>query len=207
MDTIESEFPRTSFPLVWEGLLVIHRAQEESIRLQRPQVSPYEVDVLGISFAKGGASVLADGYLVAKDVSCEQAQFLYGLGCYMQLADDLQDVIDDRKAGILTVFSQTATRWPLDGITNRLLTFGAGVAQGMFYFPTGCATFSRVVGWQFAFVGDQCSGRCRTIVFARVRGGPGETFSLPFRGFARAKTAFGPPLAAGAEDSGSIRLT
>ncbi|MCX5973720.1 MAG: hypothetical protein NTU59_03415 [Coprothermobacterota bacterium] len=90
---------------------------------------------MGISFAKGGASVLADGYLVAKDVSCEQAQFLYGLGCYMQLADDLQDVIDDRKAGILTVFSQTATRWPLDGITNRLLTFGARVTQGVIYFP------------------------------------------------------------------------
>jgi hypothetical protein len=135
VDTIESEFPRTIFPPVWEGLLTIHRAQEESIQLQRPRASPYEVDVLGISFAKGGASVLADGYLVAKDVSPEQAQFLYGLGCYMQLADDLQDVIDDRKAGILTVFSQTATRWPLDGITNRLLTFGARVAQGMFYFP------------------------------------------------------------------------
>jgi hypothetical protein len=53
----------------------------------------------------------------------------------MQLADDLQDVIDDRKAGILTVFSQTATRWPLDGITNRLLTFGARVTQGVIYFP------------------------------------------------------------------------
>ncbi len=135
VDTIESEFPRTSFPLVWEGLLAIHQAQEESIQLQHPQVSPYEVDVLGISFAKGGASVLADGYLVAKEIAREQTQFLYGLGCYMQLADDLQDVIDDRKTGILTVFSQTATHWPLDGITNRLLAFGARVVQGMSCFP------------------------------------------------------------------------
>jgi hypothetical protein len=135
VDTIESEFHRTIFPRAWEGLLTIHRAQEESIQLQRPRVSPYEVDVLGLSFAKGGASVLADGYLVAQSVSPEQSQFLYGLGCYMQLADDLQDVSEDRKAGILTVFSHTASRWPLDGITNRLLTFGAHITQGLFYFP------------------------------------------------------------------------
>ena len=101
----------------------------------RPGASPYEVDVLGISLEKGGASVLADGYLVAGDLSAAQARFLFGWGAFVQLVDDLQDVTEDSRAGRLTLFSQTAQGWPLDAVTTRTLQFGAGVLAQL-----GCFT-------------------------------------------------------------------
>jgi hypothetical protein len=90
---------------------------------------PYGVDVLGIAIEKGGASVLADGYLVAGSLALPQARLLFGLGALLQLGDDLQDVEDDRAKGLATIFSQTARRWPLDRLTNRLFHFRAGVLE------------------------------------------------------------------------------
>jgi hypothetical protein len=126
---IEGQYDRTRYPQVFESLLAIHRAQGKSVRLLRRQASPYEVDVLGISLEKGGTSVLADGYLVAGSLTQAQEEFLFGWGAFLQLVDDLQDVAGDRQGGLLTVFSQTATHWPLDRLTNRAFQFGARVLQ------------------------------------------------------------------------------
>jgi hypothetical protein len=128
---IEGQWPRREYPQVYESLLLIHAAQTESVRLGLGQVSPYDVDVLGLSIAKGGASVLADGYLTAGALSEAAARAFYGFGAFLQWVDDLQDVERDRRAGQATVFSQTAGRWPLDGVTERLLRFGLGVAADM----------------------------------------------------------------------------
>ena len=119
---IEGQYPRNDFPAVYLGLLAIHRAQCRSLG-QHGRQSPYETDILGISLAKGGSSVLADGYLVAGALSDAEAKFLFGYGVLLQLLDDLQDVGPDREAGHMTVFSQTAEGWPLDRITTRLLGF------------------------------------------------------------------------------------
>ncbi len=124
---IESEYDRAKAPRVYESLEVIHRAQTESVRLLRRDEPPYGVDVLGISLEKGGASVLADGYLVAGDLTRSQAALFFGLGALLQLADDLQDVDGDRRSGTLTVFSQAARRWPLDRLVSRALHFRAFV--------------------------------------------------------------------------------
>ncbi len=113
----------TTAPRVYESLEVIHRAQTKSVLLLRRDEPPYGVDVLGISLEKGGASVLADGYLVAGDLTRPQAALFFGLGALLQLADDLQDVDSDARSGTLTVFSQTAGRWPLDRLVNRLFSF------------------------------------------------------------------------------------
>jgi len=131
---IESQFERARHPRVFECLLAIHRAQIKSVGLLCRGASPYEVDVLGISFEKGGASVLADGYLVAGSLSQVQGEFLFGWGTFLQLADDLQDVERDCQDGLLTVFSQTAGRWPLDAVTNRTFHFRARVLEGMGVF-------------------------------------------------------------------------
>ncbi len=120
---VEWQYPRERYPQVYGALLAIHRAQCHSLALHREGLSPYQVDVLGISCEKGGASVLADAYLVNGDLDEAQAVFAFGLGVYLQLADDLQDVSGDRRDGILTVYSQTAGRWPLDRLVNRLLTY------------------------------------------------------------------------------------
>ncbi len=124
---IEGQYERSRYPQVHDSLLAIHRAQEKSLLLLDGDASPYEVDVLGIGFEKGGASVLADGYLVAGSVTKAQAEFLFGYGTFLQLADDLQDVRPDSEDGLLTVFSQTAGRWSLDAVTNRLFNYGTKV--------------------------------------------------------------------------------
>ncbi len=124
---IESQYPRGSFPQVYDSLLAIHNAQSRSVRLLERGAAPYEVDVLGISLEKGGTSVLADGYLVAGTLPPAQAAFLFRLGAFLQLGDDLQDIDDNLKDGLLTIFTQTARRWPLDGLTTRILHFGRKV--------------------------------------------------------------------------------
>ena len=128
---IENQYDRRAQPDVFGSLLAIHRAQERSVRLLRRIAPPYEVDVLGISLEKGGASVLADGYLVAGTLTAPQAAFAFGLGAFLQLVDDLQDVEADRQAGLLTVFSHAAGRWPLDSLTDRALRFGRRVLAGL----------------------------------------------------------------------------
>ena len=123
---IEGQYPRNDFPSVYLSLLAIHRAQCSSLG-QHGRQSPYETDILGISLAKGGSSVLADGYLVAGALSDTEAEFVFGYGTLLQLLDDLQDVGPDRQAQHMTIFSQTAEGWPLDGITTRLLGFMARI--------------------------------------------------------------------------------
>jgi hypothetical protein len=129
LEEIEGEYPRDAAPHVYESLYAIHAAQARSVRLLRRDEPPYGVDVLGIALEKGGASVLADGYLVAGSLTLPQARLLFGLGALLQLGDDLQDVEEDRAKGLSTIFSQTARRWPLDRLTNRLFHFRAGVLE------------------------------------------------------------------------------
>ncbi len=131
VETIEDEHDRERYPQVYDSLLAIHRGQTKSLRLLASDAAPYEVDVLGIAFEKGGTSVMADGYLVARNLTPEQARFLYGWGATLQLVDDLQDVEPDRKAGLLTIFSQVADHWPLDRLTNRAMNLGDHVMQGL----------------------------------------------------------------------------
>jgi hypothetical protein len=129
LEKIETEYARATAPQVYESLYAIHAAQARSVRLMRRDEPPYGVDVLGIAIEKGGASVLADGYLVAGSLTLPQARLLFGLGALLQLGDDLQDVEDDRAKGLATIFSQTAKRWPLDRLTNRLFHFRTGVLE------------------------------------------------------------------------------
>ena len=48
----------------------------------------------------------------------------------------MQDLERDRKDGLLTIFSQTAKRWPLDALTNRTFHFGARVLEGLACFDS-----------------------------------------------------------------------
>jgi hypothetical protein len=128
---IEEQYVRAEWPRVYDSLLAIHHAQENSLRLLRRGLDRPGIDVLTPSFDKGGASVLADGYLAAGSLSPEQARFVFGWGVLLQLADDLQDVRQDRRDGMLTMFTERATAQPLDEVTNRTLHFGQRVMQWM----------------------------------------------------------------------------
>lgn len=127
VEMIEAQWDRARFPAVYESLLAIHDAQARSLGLVAPGASPFELDVLGISFEKGGTSVLADGYLAAGWITPEQASFLFGYGAYTQLMDDLEDIEQDRQEGRATVFTQTAGRWTMDSVTNQMFHFGRAI--------------------------------------------------------------------------------
>jgi hypothetical protein len=126
---VEGEYDRVRYPHIYESLLAIHQAQGRSVRLLQGDLSPYEVDVLGICFEKGGTSVLADGYLVAGDLTRPQQELMFAYGTLTQLVDDLEDTQSDLEAGLMTVFSQTAKHWKLDGVTARTLNFGKRAVQ------------------------------------------------------------------------------
>lgn len=136
---IEGQWNRERCPRVYESLLAIHAAQARSLGLVAPGASPFELDVLGVSFEKGGASVLADGYLVSGWLNPAQANLLFGYGCFTQLMDDLEDIQSDLREGRATVFTQTANHWPLDRLTNRFLNFGRGIFENLDAFPSQAA--------------------------------------------------------------------
>ena len=140
VELIEEEYARADWPEVYDSLLAIHSAQENSVRLLRSGSSPAGVDILKLSFEKGGASVLADAYLVAGSLSPDEAQFAFDWGVLLQLADDLQDLQQDLREGILTIFTQAAAHvplgQPLDHLTTHTLNFGHRVMRQVDRMPS-----------------------------------------------------------------------
>jgi len=140
---IEGEFPRCQWPRVYEALLAIHRGQVQSLRQHGgPRGGEgdgiREDDLLLISAEKGGASVLADAYLVAGELTPGEAEFAFGYGVVLQLLDDLQDATTDRVAGHRTLFSVAAGRVALDRRTSRLARFTEQVLRGADRFVGPC---------------------------------------------------------------------
>lgn len=119
---IEGQFPRDSFPMVYQSLLGIQSAQEKSI-LQSARNNEHCTDILGISVEKGGCSVLADGCLVKGLLSGQEASFIFGFGVMLQFIDDLQDAIEDRGNGHRTVFSGRDSHISAERLTNKLINF------------------------------------------------------------------------------------
>ena len=118
---IEEEFPRGRYADVWDSILAIHRGQVDSLRQQGRTLA--ESVLCEISFAKGGASVLADLYLVVGDATIDQERFAFGYGVFLQLLDDLQDVTADRINGHHTLFTLAAEAGTVDDLTARLMNF------------------------------------------------------------------------------------
>ena len=128
---IEQEFPRQEFPDVYRSLLSIHSAQQESLRLHREAGDVNEEVLLSLSVAKGGTSVLADGFLVSGRLGEEHRDALFGYGVLLQLVDDLQDLGEDLAAGHSTPFSRAARGSVLPAMTNRLFRFTRSVVAHM----------------------------------------------------------------------------
>ncbi|HEX5807058.1 MAG TPA: hypothetical protein VFY25_00215 [Anaerolineales bacterium] len=128
---IEEQYSRTDYPAVFESLLEIHQAQARSLKLIRRAAAPGEVDVLGLSFEKGGTSVLADGYLVSGSLTEAQRSYTYGHGIFAQLLDDLEDIGQDSREGRLTIYTQAAGHGSLDSLANRTFLFGRNILSGL----------------------------------------------------------------------------
>ncbi|HEY3380799.1 MAG TPA: hypothetical protein VGK32_03465 [Vicinamibacterales bacterium] len=135
---IEGQFPRSRYPRVFDSLLAIHDAQVRSLALLVGPTSPTPRTMIEIAVEKGGTSVLADGYLVSGSLTPAQAECIFGLGVFLQLRDDLEDVNDDGASGLLTVFSSHRAR-RLDEPTARALAIGAAVLERLPCFDSAQA--------------------------------------------------------------------
>jgi hypothetical protein len=143
---IESEFPRARFPRVYECLLAIHQAQENSMAQLKRSPRAKDAELLRLSCAKGGTSVLADACLSHGFLSDEQARFAFNWGVLLQLGDDLQDVEEDLKHGAATLFSRAAAASiPLDNLVRQLLAFSENVADQIDQLPHGDPALKRLL--------------------------------------------------------------
>jgi hypothetical protein len=143
IELIESQYPRAAFPQVFDCLLAIHQAQEDSIS-QLHAGGDYEF--LRLSCAKGGTSVLADACLARGDLNEQEGRFAFEWGVLLQLGDDLQDLSDDMKRGSCTVFSDAVVSGRLlDGPALQLLRFSERVAKRMDQLPHGNASLKNLL--------------------------------------------------------------
>jgi hypothetical protein len=148
---IEEQFPRPQFPQVHNCMLAIHQAQEDSIAQSKHSAALDEVELLRLSCAKGGTSVLADACLSHGFLSDKEARFAFDWGFLLQLGDDLQDLQDDLKHESATLFSLAAEAGiPLDNLVRQLLAFSECVADEADALPHGEPVFKRLLrtSWQ-----------------------------------------------------------
>ncbi len=135
---IEEQYPRAEFPEVFDCLLAIHRAQEQSIAQLEASDQFDDVRLLVMSCAKGGSSVMADACLSHGWLSPQESRFSFEWGVLLQLGDDLQDVRADLERGSVTLFSRAAaTGTPLDSLVLQLLRFSERVGAKMDDLPNG----------------------------------------------------------------------
>ena len=125
---IERDFSRDKYPEVFESLLLIHDGQCMSLKQQNEILS--EKSILKLSFEKGGASVVADAYLVLGELNAEQLKFYTGYGIALQLADDLQDLSEDLEHHHYTLYNfheSAEQRWSdtrkMMGLCDEILNY------------------------------------------------------------------------------------
>jgi hypothetical protein len=169
IDRIGSQYTREKGADVFRSLLAIHRAQQGSLAPQRGDAGLDAETLLRISVAKGGASLLADGYLVAGELRPEEAELCFGYGVFLQLLDDLQDCGPDGEAGHATLFTHAAARGPLDPLVGRLHRFMHRVLEES----------PRLAGPPYAARKDLILRNCTALLVGAVGEQP-ERFSPPF---------------------------
>ena len=143
---IEEQYPRALYSQVFDCLLAIHRAQQESIAQISGGDSCDHGEVLRMSCAKGGSSVLADACLARGWLHEEEGRFSFEWGVLLQLGDDLQDVHEDMQRGSITLFSRAAALGrPLDSLVTQLLNFSERVGARMHDLPHGTPIFKELL--------------------------------------------------------------
>ena len=167
---VEEQYPRHRYEAVFEGLLAIHRGQIRSLWLQQPGPAPARGEILAVQIEKGGASVLADGYLVRGWLEPAEEDFCFGYGVFLQLLDDLQDAATDREAGHATLFSIDAGRRPLDRLAGRLWSYMNAVVEGAVSLD----------GPRFADRRDLILRNCTVLMVSAIAESP-DLFSRRFR--------------------------
>lgn len=104
VDDIFSQYPRDQHPIVQQLLMSLHKAQLDSVRIQRNKESTLE-DILEITTRKGGLTGLIMAYLSKGRLSAEEAEYFYKAGSLFQMGDDLLDVKEDLADGTRTIWT------------------------------------------------------------------------------------------------------
>lgn len=155
IESIEAQYPRAAYPQVYNCLLAIHRAQEESIGQLRKAGHASADELLRISFAKGGCSVLADACLASGGLSECDAELAFDWGAVLQLGDDLEDIREDLRRGSQTLFTRAIQSGrTLDSLAAQLLNFSERAAARMNQFPCGTSTLKNLlrISWRSIIV-------------------------------------------------------
>jgi len=156
VELIESQYPRAFYPQVFDCLLAIHRAQEESLAQLRSDALRNAAEVLRITCAKGGTSVLADACFARGWLDERESQFAFAWGVLLQLGDDLQDVREDLQRGSVTLFTRAISLGlPLDSLVTQLLNFSERAGAAMDGLPTGTQTLKNLMrmSWRSLIIG------------------------------------------------------
>ena len=156
VELIEGQYARAYHPQVFDCLLAIHRAQEDSVAQLTGGDPCTNPDVLRMSCAKGGSSVLADACLAHGWLSEQESRFSFAWGVLLQLGDDLQDVREDLQCGSTTLFSRAAAQGtPLDTLATQLLSFSESVGTRMDDLPHGTPMLKDLLrmSWRSLIVG------------------------------------------------------
>jgi|SRR5580658_2360275 len=178
---VEGQYPRAQYRQVFDSMLAIHQAQEESIvqltvkdaklRLPwhwagffRPRLvgAPPVERILAISCAKGGTSVLADATLVRGWVSEQESRLAFDWGALLQLGDDLQDVREDLRRGSATLFSCAAADGkPLDALVCQILNYAERIGAEMDEFAHGSPALKNLLrtSWRSLIVAAIANAR------------------------------------------------
>jgi len=130
VEMFELQYNRNEFHRVYESLYAIQNGQTRSFGLINCN-GLNDAVIREICFEKGGASVLADGYLVAGRLTYEQERALFGYGVYLQLLDDIQDVKEDTEGKTKTLFSCRDKNISLGAFVNKTINFGRTIMQEM----------------------------------------------------------------------------
>lgn len=175
---IENDFPRAAHPHVYASLVAIHDAQVRSVS-QLDGLALGEHEILDITVAKGGTSVLADAALVCGSLSEQQAAFAFLWGVLLQLGDDLQDIQEDLARGSDTAFTRAVRAGrALDGLVAQLLNLSDSTAAQMDLLPHGDATHKALLRMSW-----------RSLILMAVAQAH-EFFSAPFLADMEARSPF-----------------
>ena len=128
---IEIQYSRGNYPRVYESLLAIHKAQIKSLKMSKTSRRMEEREITAMTFEKGGTSVLADGFLVAGDLSQEEMEVIFNYGAFAQLMDDQEDIHDDLQAGSCTLFTNAYKRRNTGSLMDKVFQFSHLVLQGL----------------------------------------------------------------------------
>lgn len=122
INQIESQYNRDVYPEVYDSLMLIQKAQVESMKQDGNESLTCE-KILPISFFKGGTSVLADAFLVKGKLNINEMHFAFAYGAFLQLLDDLQDAKADKNENHQTLFSVKNDNDLIDDEVRQLVSY------------------------------------------------------------------------------------